>query len=234
MSRLILLSFFIKNLKNIQPNDWLLYQIYGCGENNNQLLSIYNKCKQCSFDWLNKAAKLLSSHSSLVILDEAQSFLNKQEYGLFYSYSERQYTRSLLTVLLHACKTFGFRNYISGTKLSLISASDLYSNIGNESSVSLYLNFDYLSPDPNVQPNVSQFLEYFLNFNNISDDLKKNIFQTLQGRPRFVASFILRLIKNYTSNSFNKESFFYQQLNDYKTWIISGLEPMTLCSAWNE
>lgn len=216
--------------------------------------SMFSRLLLASPDSLRSIEAMLAKDFPLfgVGIDEAQALLLR---NVVFPSSDRSQLRCLGAGMVEVAGSMNLRIVLSGTALRLDNFSSFASNTGAQTGKSAriyspFFMYDFLGadcpPDKVAEPvdqgseghirfipnGVSEFLKAFLDWDSVETTLKGDIVSTLQGRPRFAASFLAELLQHTGSETFH--AALRSCLDAYHTRMVSRDECYTLHHEWHQ
>jgi hypothetical protein len=217
--------------------------------------SLFSRLLLASPDSLRLIEATLATDFPLfgVGIDEANALLERNK---VFPSSDGSKKRCLGAGIVEVAGSMNLRIVLSGTALRLDNFSSFASNTGAQAgnsarSYSPFFMYDFLGADcageqqPLAQvvegaekhvhfvPNgVSTFMNMFIDWDSVNPSLKGDIVSTLQGRPRFVASFVAELLMHTDSTLL--DTALRSCLDDYHTRMVSRDERYSLYREWSE
>jgi len=189
------------------PQDWLNHQlhedIFYCSA------EIYSSCKEWDQQTRDSVWKELRSMGTtpLLILDEAQ-YLAKHHKELFKDSQGNANCRPIGACIIRELLNMQLTGFMAGTSMGLGDFEQIISNLGGDTTEGslMWYSYDFLRDvsDEKIEDSlcivpISGLFSHFVQTDLLQQTTLECIYRELQGRPRFMASYIQALIKRYGS-----------------------------------
>ena len=200
-ARLLVLQTLLGDNSGLQCFEWLCIQ--RSRRTRKLFLKIFNRLSQLPWSVsysIYSQLKIMFLENGRVIFDESQLLLehlksdycstkpNRQEISEMRQF---RFPRSFFSFLSRFIFQSGFYTLWCGTQMRIRNMEILYSATGvKEDGIFIFTDFNYLEPE-----NISSLLHLWLKI-KLQDELHKKISYMLQGRPRFLISFLHKLIES--------------------------------------
>eukprot|EP00834_Sanchytrium_tribonematis_P005378 NODE_322_length_9794_cov_0.486643.p1 type:complete len:817 gc:universal NODE_322_length_9794_cov_0.486643:7240-9690(+) len=204
--------------KSISKTDWLL-SILGKSAIKDTIESVYRKTNEKNNISLNVCCKFIVKILGimkvpfLIVRDEAQVFSNSK-YGTF-----KSDTFEVLNLLEYSSQLYtklGCQQILSGTRLTMNMGLKAASTISKPKGVAkafIFVDFPYFN-----EADIKKMFSTMLDLNDLENSLISSACFSLQGRARYVSSFIVKLL--HKSSKTGKSDTFKEYLRDHQRRVV--------------